>query len=419
MRLKCVYGIGLLVTLLSIPGCQSGTRAENVLFGAAVDGDIRAVKQSLAEGASVNARDDAGETALDCAVRQNHADLARYLLQQGAVPNLHDAAGLGDEPLVESLIRGGADVNAPDVYGTPPLHWAARNGRLGTIRVLLSKGAAVNGKEPAGDNMAAIHYAAMNGHNDAVELLLQKGADVDARDKTGTTALDYAAANSAFTTVQVLVRHHASVDLRDSTGMTALATAAYRGRQDMAELLLRAGANPNAKVAGEYGPLHWAVRGGHYDLAKQLISRGGKVNIFVAAGLGDKATVGKLVGNGHAVNAKDIYGFTALHWAAEGGRNAVAAYLLHNGWDVNAVSTSKATPLHAAIYGPGSLQMRSPLSGQMCNSQREANKMVAVFLVNSGADADAKDGSGRTPAQLAKVCRYSQVLKAIEAAGRR
>ena len=67
---------------------------------AAMFGKIEAVKQHIAAGADVNAKDEWGTTPL------------------------HSAASEGHKEVVELLIEKGADVNAKDVDGDTPLDWA-------------------------------------------------------------------------------------------------------------------------------------------------------------------------------------------------------------------------------------------------------------------------------------------------------
>ena len=70
------------------------------IWTAAARGDIEAVKQHLAAGADVNAKDDDGWTPL------------------------HQATDEGHKEIVELLIAKGADVNATDEDGETPLDHA-------------------------------------------------------------------------------------------------------------------------------------------------------------------------------------------------------------------------------------------------------------------------------------------------------
>lgn len=69
---------------------------------------------------------------------------AATLLLQDEVDFSPELAGLGVEPdmgLIELLIAAGADVNAANAYGLPPLHLAARYGYVPIIDMLLAAGA--------------------------------------------------------------------------------------------------------------------------------------------------------------------------------------------------------------------------------------------------------------------------------------
>ena len=75
-----------------------------------------AVKQFLADGADVNAKDDA----------------------YGRLTPLCVAA---TKEIAELLIAKGADVNAKDMFGSTPLHGASTLGRKEIAELLIAKGA--------------------------------------------------------------------------------------------------------------------------------------------------------------------------------------------------------------------------------------------------------------------------------------
>lgn len=98
---------------------------------------------------------------------------------------LHYAANDGKVQLMQLLIDYGADVNAANAnwYATP-LSWAANNAELEAIRLLIT-----NGADPNGPNV--LHAAAYGGSScgaeepeqyiAAVQLLIVKGADINSR----------------------------------------------------------------------------------------------------------------------------------------------------------------------------------------------------------------------------------------------
>ena len=102
---------------------------------AARDGNIEAVKQHIAAGTDVNAKDDALEwTPLFMAPGKGHKEIAELLLANGAEVNakgdggvtpLHIAPLGSHKEVAELLIAKGADVNAKKDDGETPLHDAA------------------------------------------------------------------------------------------------------------------------------------------------------------------------------------------------------------------------------------------------------------------------------------------------------
>src|SRR4029079_2040883 len=84
-------------------------------------------------------------------------------------------------------IERDADVNKT---GWTPLHYAATNGHLPVIELLLENHAYIDAESPNGTTplMMAAHY----GTPAAVKLLLDSGADPTLKNQLGLTALDFA-----------------------------------------------------------------------------------------------------------------------------------------------------------------------------------------------------------------------------------
>ena len=77
---------------------------------------------------------------------------------------------------------------------------------------------------------------------------------------------------------------------------------------------------------------------------------------------------------------------TALHYAAENGRDVIVELLIASGADINAKSGHGMTPLHFAA--------------------EEGENTVAFELIRLGADINARDIIGRTPLDFANKLPY-------------
>ena len=129
----------LLTTIATVllVGCattQSPEPSDISIHGAAWDGNIEAVKQHLADGVDVNAKDDEyGATSLHITAEYGYKEIVKLLIDAGADVHekdkngstpLHNAAFGGYKEVVELLIANGADVNAKNDDGETPMDWA-------------------------------------------------------------------------------------------------------------------------------------------------------------------------------------------------------------------------------------------------------------------------------------------------------
>lgn len=117
------------------------------------------------------------------------------LLEQGADPEarsgyqtaLMTAAWAGHADAVRLLLKSGAKINPALVYDWDSFHCAVLGGNGGIVRLFLEHGADANTKDPEHE-ITALMYAAENGRLEVVRLLLDCGAEIDAYDWMGRTA---------------------------------------------------------------------------------------------------------------------------------------------------------------------------------------------------------------------------------------
>ena len=97
---------------------------------------------------------------------------------QAANESLWEASRTGDTTRITAALAQGADVNAKARYDVTPLIFAAGNGRLEAVKLLLSRGADVNAQDTFYRGRAA-DMAIVNGYIDVAVLLVQNGSDAD------------------------------------------------------------------------------------------------------------------------------------------------------------------------------------------------------------------------------------------------
>lgn len=121
------------------------------LMWAAVKGHLPIVQSTIERfHAGVNLQNALGETALFLAVREGHVEVVKYLLQNGADPNmpslsdegmfpLHVAAAFGRLDLVRLLVQYGAWVECESLEGETPLHVSVRENNSDIVAWLLKE----------------------------------------------------------------------------------------------------------------------------------------------------------------------------------------------------------------------------------------------------------------------------------------
>ncbi len=213
----------LLLCLLAVafPACAADPsgQADVRLREAASRGDAGAVRQALADGAALEARDAQGRTALLLATHGNRVDAARVLIEAGADVNAKDrlqdsaylhAGARGLDGILALTLSHGADLSSTNRYGGTALIPAAERGHVTTVRMLLRAGVAV-------DHVNRLQWTALleaillgDGgprHTQIVQLLLEAGADPELADGEGVTPLAHAR-QRGFAAIETLLRQH-------------------------------------------------------------------------------------------------------------------------------------------------------------------------------------------------------------------
>jgi len=141
-----------------------------------------------------------------------------------ATAPLEQATLKGHAETIKDLIAHGKDINARNIRGYTPLHLAATKGNSEVVQLLLENGAEVDATA-TDSGCTSLHYAASLGHVELCELLVRYGADPDAQTTRQETPLHLAVANGHAGVVATLLKYNARLDIRDKHGMTPLQQA--------------------------------------------------------------------------------------------------------------------------------------------------------------------------------------------------
>jgi len=187
------------------------------------------------------------------------------------------AARQGNLGVVKLLLTCG-DVN-PDKPGGDcgtPLYWASQKGHEGVVRLLLARDD-VNPDKPGSGDQTPLHWASRKGHEGVVGLLLARDdVNPDKPGSGGETPLHWASANRHGGGVVglLLARYDVNPNQPDICGQTPLLWASWHGNEEVVRLLLtRDDVNPDKPDNDGKTPLYWASRNGHDAVVRLLLAR--------------------------------------------------------------------------------------------------------------------------------------------------
>jgi ankyrin repeat protein len=303
---------------------------------------------------------------------RNASVLVGSLLAKGANYTISVAAAVGDQERVEQLLS--KDVGLArrlDSARLSPLSYAAGEGHLHIVRLLLEQGAEPNTPEEGAADGRALFAACCGNHLEVAQLLLEHGANPNAG--------------------------------MDSSGCCLTIGEVYHGAQakPLQELLRRHGAyTPPYEMSVH--EMKQAIRAGHEvtrhgeflgnvmqkrsaELLELYLDSDPTVLKRMQCWSGviyprSSALVRRLLARGLDPNRPDWLGKTLLHACAENGDRPVAAVLLDAGADINARGLEfNETPLAAAIRGArGGNEEGRP-------QQAQRRRRTVEFLLKRGA----------------------------------
>jgi ankyrin repeat protein len=216
----------------------------NAFHASVKSGDLEAVRTALADDpALLNAKNEAGQSAILLSCYYGRHELANYLLSMGPALDIFTAAAVGQQSTVlKELERDPALIGTHSSDGWTPLHITSFFGHEDLTLKLIERGAEVDARSTNAMKNTPLHAAAAGRKLNIVKLLLAEGANANATQEGGWTALHAAAQNGDRETVEALLAHGADVNARAENKQSALDLALLKGRQEVAQLLETLGA---------------------------------------------------------------------------------------------------------------------------------------------------------------------------------
>ncbi|WP_243393399.1 ankyrin repeat domain-containing protein [Leptospira perolatii] len=275
---------------------------------------------------------------------------------------------------------------------------AVKEGNIGKVTDLLSKGANVDSKDSEGRTALMLAEGA-----DVVELLIKNGANLNAQDNEGNSVLFFRI--QPLLKVKVpdmddlaeskrLIESGAELEYKarkgDDQHTVSILNLAIRNQNlPLVKFLVENGANPNHDPGGldEY-PLFLAVGAAgapaNIGIAEFLLASGAKP-VFTS----------RLKEQPGARGTKQVGARNAFHYATE---SRAADYKIFEllakvGTDINHRDAEGKTPLMEAI-------------------QRD-NIIAAEALISLGADLNLSDNEGKTALDMAKAAKLQSIEKKI------
>jgi ankyrin repeat protein/CHAT domain-containing protein len=292
---------------------QTDSNGWTPLHYAAESGSEEIVKYLIFQGANVDAKlESTGETALMIAAKNGQFEVCNFLMDYSDITlknkegkTAGEIASDHDQLLIVALFSD--QKNTIKQYDFMS---AAENENINKVKQYLEEGINPSLSLPGDDGWQALHFAAREGNLELIKILLNHNAEVNTfceTDGVQYTPLMLAVYNDDFLTAMQLVEQGANPDLSNESGESARSLAKDMELERHSLLF-----DDKDKAYNDY-----MQKQGLIDAVKNT----------------DLTEFKQLIEKGYDVNQKDKFGWTALHYAARDNKTEFARMLLENDAD--------------------------------------------------------------------------------------
>ncbi|XP_063396571.1 uncharacterized protein LOC134681083 [Mytilus trossulus] len=366
------------------------------------------------------------KTALHCAAQSGYPSIVDVLLQilfeknkmvlvnedkpinieKEIIPPLFCSSS---KSVIHVFVQHNCNIHVRDSLGRNALHYASERSSLEMVVILYDIGCKIDHLSASGKSV--LHAACRGGNEDIVEFFLNRGCDVDHADNQDETPLFMACEGSNCKIVDILIKHNCDVHKINSVGCNSLQKPSLNGHADIVYILVKNGININQTDDWNNTPLFYACLHGNIDVINLLLENKCEVNIpnkegnivlHISCWLGHLEMTQLLLQNQSNVDQPDKLKLTPLHLAATAGYNDIVELLIENGCDINACDINGRNALHYACMQKvehGNINILREFSRY--RRQEHYHKEVVVLLLQNKCDANQQDTFGQMPLHIA------------------
>lgn len=293
--------------------------------------------------------------------------------------------GVGTEAVVRALLARGANPNIRDEGDNAfPLHFAAENGNLEIVRLLVEHGAQTVAGEVDDHQMDIIGWATCFAevHRDVVDYLLAHGARHTLHSAVAVGDVEAIRARAAEQPEAI----ERPMD-KSNRRRRALHLAVIKRQPGALRALLDLGADPNGLDAGGLSPLDEAALAGEHEMAHMLIGANATLTLASAVALDRGDDVARLLREGERQEALKPGGKweTLIVKAAIRASGRIIEKLIQLGANVDVLEppetsvdeTMAFTALHAAAFN-GNLEAVEVLLRNGANTRIRDSRYTAT-----------------------------------------